>query len=218
MASPLFDQLSIDLSKKLGDPVAAAATNGLVWTSALRTLLLNNAHRKWILKQLAAGNMNALGTYKNREGQALSNNAKALSAWTGGVSAILSAYNSTDALIVKRLPDGYVGVARSGANTYYTPSTTNQFWVREAGSFILLDGGATTGDTIVLEYIKDHTDLSAGGASDTLVPSPYFHEIVALAMQEGLEEEATPDARGIAVAKEQFVNQEITQAGGIVST
>lgn len=215
MPSPNFDAMSVNLSKKLGDPVSAAANDGKVWTSALRTVLLNNAHRKWMFKELAAGNMNALQTYKSREGQALSNNAKALSGWTGGVMAILSAYNSTDGVIVNRLPDGYVGVARSSSNTYYTPSTTNQFWVVEAGSFILMDGGTTTGDTIVLEYVKPHTDLSAGGSTDTSVPAHYWHEVVEIAMAEGLEERSKPEDRALAQVKVQFVDKEIAMSPAV---
>jgi len=293
MASPNFDALSIALSKKLGDPVAAAATDGKVWTSALRTLLLNDAHRKWTLKQLSAGNMNALKHYKNREGQALTNNVLPLTTWTGGVAAIISAYNSTDAVYVKRLPDGMVGHARAASNTYYTPSTTNQFWVVEDGSFVLMDGGTTTGDTIVLEYVRPHADLAVGqtstvisdttwsatgtavtaftgtiashvggtfvgldnganafsrkivayvsataftisaalvadgagtngyiippASSDTLVPDTYWHEILSLALQEGLEEEATQEGRQVGLAKEQFVNQEIAESTRIAN-
>lgn len=218
MASPNWDAMSVDLSKKLDDAVAAATSDGDVWTSAQRDLLLNNACRKWMLKQFAAGNMNALKSYKNREGQALSNNSKALSGWTGGVFAILSAYNSTDALIVNRLPDGYVGVARAGANTYYTPSITNQFFVIEAGSFILMDAGTTTTDTIVLEYIKEHTALSANGASDTSIPAGYYHEIVSLAVAEAREERQEQGDTQMVALKEQTVEREIASSGNIATS
>jgi len=209
MASPNYDTLSVAVSKMLGDPVAAATTDGKVWTSALRDVLLNTAHRRWMKKQILVGNYNALKGYKNREGKALSNNSLALSSWTGGVAYILSARNSTDGLVVRKLPDGLSAIARSGENTYLTPSTTNQFWVRESANFVLLDGGTTTGDTIELEYIKPHTSLSANGASDTSVPAEYYDEIVDLAFKVGTEERRSDKDMQAAQMKEQVVTQEI---------
>lgn len=209
MASPLYDAISVDLSKKLSDAVASATSDGDIYTSAMRDLFLNNAIKRWMLKEVGVENWNALRGYKAREGQALSNNSKALSGWTGGVVAVISAYNSTDTLLVNRLPDGYTAVARSGANSYYSPSTTNQFWQIEGASFILLDGGSTTGDTIVLEYIKEHTALSANGSSDTSVPSAYFAEILDLATKEALEERSHGSDQQVAVIKEAGVDKQV---------
>lgn len=210
MASPNWDQLSIDLSKKIGDAVAAATTSGDTYTSAERDLFLNKAHRRWLLKQVEEQNWNALRGYMNREAKTLSNNVLALSSWTGGVAAILSAFNVTDSLYVRRLPDGYDGVASAGLNIYYTPSTTNQFWKQEGSVFRLLDGGTTTGDSIRLEYIKQHTNLAAndaGGNGDTLVPSQYFDEILDLATAEALSERQQPGDRELSVIKERGVDQ-----------
>lgn len=212
MASPNYDAMSVALSKKIGDPVASASTNGSgVWTSAFRDVLLNQAHREWLRRQIVAGNFNALQSYRNREGKALTNNVLALTSWTGTAAFILSAYNSTDTLIVNRLPDGYMGIARAGSNAYYTPSTTNQFYQIEGGSFVLLDGGTTTGDTIVLEYVKAHSDLSAGGASDTLVPPQYWDQVVDIAFAIAKGEKATQAEQVVGRAVRQDVAQEIPQ-------
>lgn len=193
MASANYDALHIRLSRMLGDPVAAAATDGKVWTSARRDILLNNAVRRWMMEELVKGNYNALREFRTREGQALTNNSKALSGWTGGVAWILSAYNSTDGVVVRRLPDGYTAVARTGENSYYTPSTTAQFYQVESGNFILLDGGTTTGDTIVLEYIKVQPDMTNAYASDIMVPSTYFGQILNYALELGVQEKPDPE-------------------------
>jgi hypothetical protein len=54
MASPLFDNLHLRLSRKIQDYVAAAATNGAKVTSLLRTDYLNQAN-KFIQRQFRKG-------------------------------------------------------------------------------------------------------------------------------------------------------------------
>lgn len=221
MASPNFDALSVQHSKNINDPVAAAATNGFRWTSAQRTYHLNEAIRR-ILKlyarvarmKMEAGvpasrEMDFLDAYMAVEAQSLSNNTKALSSWTGGVMEILSAYNATDSLPVSRLKDTLYSHVQTGGNGFLTASTTRQYWLRDGSSFRLVDGGTTTGDSISLRYIKPHTDLSAGGASDILVTSPYWGLVLDMAMKVALEENADPQSAQTAQQKEAIVNAEI---------
>jgi hypothetical protein len=165
--------------------------------------------------QIEAGNFNALKGYIAIEEQALSNNTKALSGWTGGVAWILSAMNSTDGVIVRRLPDGYESVAKSGSNSYYTPSSTEQFWKQEGSTFRLLDGSTTTNDTIRLEYVKQHSALSAGGASDILIGAEYWDEILKLAYVNAMEEKTTK--MEIAKINEATVERQVVQTNRIAN-
>ena len=222
MASPNFDALSVQHSKNINDPVAAAATNGFRWTSAQRTYHLNEAIRR-LLKLFArvarmkveAGvpasrEMDFLDSYMAVEAQSLSNNIKALSSWTGGVMEILSAYNATDSLPINRLKDTLYSHVQTGGNSFLTASTTRQYWLRDASSFRLVDGGTTTGDSISLRYVKPHTDLSAGGASDILVTSTYWGLVLDMAMKVALEENADSESIKIAQHKEAVVNAEVS--------
>ena len=217
MASPLYDVLVVRLSKMLGDPVSAATTDGKVWTGALRDVVFNQAQNRWMRKQMEAQNWNALKGYIATEAQSLTNNEKTLASWTGGVFAVLSAYNATDALLVKRLPDGYDGVARAASNTYYSPSTTNQFWKQESLTFRLLDGATTTNDSIRLEYVKNPVTLASNGASEVmLTPATYYDELVDMAFKIAKEEKGTQEALQIAMIKEQTVDKGIVQTGRVV--
>lgn len=201
----------------LGDPVAAATTDGKIWTGALRDVMFNQAQNRWMRKQIEARNWNALRGYVTTEAQSLANNAKALTGWTGGVSWILSAWNATDNIAVNRLPDGYDAVARAGTNTYYTGSTTVQFWKQEAETFRLIDGGTTTGDSIRLEYVKAPVTLASNGASEVMViPPVYWDELVDMAFKIAKEEKADRESMAIAQLKEQTVDRDIARAGNVV--
>lgn len=201
--------------------MAAAATNGFRWTSAQRTNHLNEALRRLLRlfarvarMKLEAGistgaEMDFLDPYIAVEAQSLTNNVKALSSWTGGVMEILSAYNATDSLPLNRLKDRLYSHVQTGGNSFLTASTTRQYWTRDAGNFRLIDGGTTTGDSISLRYVKPHTDLAAGGASDILVTSTYWDLVLDMALKVAMEENATAESVQIAQRKEAVVNAEI---------
>jgi subtilisin family serine protease len=213
MASPLYDALVVKFSKMAGDPVAAATTDGKIWTGALRDVIFNQAQNRWLRKTVEGDNKNALRAYIATEAQTLSGSALALSSWTGGVSFILSVYNATDAVLVKRLPDGYDAIARAGTNSYYTASSTNQFWKQESGSFRLLGGTATS--SIRLEYVKAPVTLASNGASEVLlVPPAYYDELVDLAFKIAKEEKAVD--MQVAMLKEQIVEKGMAQTGKVV--
>jgi hypothetical protein len=97
-----------------------------------------------------------------------------LSAWTGNVSVILSAKNSTDNVIVSPVPQALKHAFDVALNQYLSPSASNQFYSIENGYFTLLDGTGTSTDSIYLRYVKEHADLSVGAGASTVVYDAAF--------------------------------------------
>lgn len=217
MASPNFDALSLRLSRELGDPVAAAATDGKRWSSTQRSAFLNAGIRTFILKAIRNQNFGALTGYVVEEAQSLSSNTKALSGWTGGVSWILSAYNVTDTVPIRPLRHhGLRSFIEPGGNQFITASASNQYWVKDGSSFRLIDGGTTTSDSIRLRFIKQHTDLAAGGAGDIAIGSEYWEQVLDLAVSIGLIEKPTGENVARSVILEQAVEKEIADSSRVI--
>jgi len=210
MASPLYDQLHIDHSKRIGDSVAAATTNGKVWTSVLRDNHLNEACRRlmskyWIKTRKEGESSDAWDFFRSliaSEGQAMTANSIALSSYTGGVYEIISVLNGTT--VVKEQPQGWVDDI--SLIPWYDSATTNQYYKLQAGNLVNTGGGAT--DTMTLRYIKNWTNLTAAYASDIPVPSRYFHQILDLAYKVAMEEYHGEQSLEVALAKEAFVDKE----------
>lgn len=189
MASPNYDALHVRLSRMLGDPVAAASADGKVWSSARRDILLNNAVRRWMLESIEKENWNALQEFIEEEAEALTNNEVAFSSFTGDVFAVIWAKNTTKGVAVHRMPEGIL----EDDNSYYEGDAKDQFWKREGANFKLIDGESTTGDTVRLRYVKKHPDMTNAYASDIMVPSTYFGQILNYALELGVQEKPDPE-------------------------
>lgn len=220
MASPNYDQLHIDHSKRIGDAVAAAATNGKVWTSAQRDIHLNEACRRLMLKYKvkidregdASDGWDFFRSLVNSEGQAMSSNAIALSSYTGGVFKIISVLNGTT--VVKPIPQEWVDdIASVSYMPWYDGASTNQYYHIQAGSLTNIGGGAT--DTITLRYVKNWTALTAGNATDIPIPSKYFHQVLDVAYGIVMEERANPTSQQLAAIKVGVVEKEIAESGAL---
>jgi len=179
MASPNFDSLSVSLSHLIDDPVAAAATDGSTVTSAYRTIFLNDGVRNCLRNWVQRGDWMALRSYLLDGSATLENNSKTLSSWTGTPFIILSAKNSTDNVLINEAPQELKHVLDTGMySNYFTASATNQFYVVTGGSFVLIDGGTTTGDTVYLRYVKEHTNLTVANSTDIEIDSQYWDELL----------------------------------------
>lgn len=208
MAIPNYDSLSVALSKDIGDAVAAATSNGNRWSSAARDIHLNQAIRRWIMKRILVKDWFALRGYVAEEAQTLGSNIKTLVSWTGDVSYIIEAYDATTNLPIKRLPEELRTWTKTGGNSYLTASTTNLFWVID-GSSLRIYGSAAT-DSILLTYVKKHTDLAANtGSTDIAIDSPYWPQILDLAVKVAMEEDPTQFNLARAQVKEEQVTREI---------
>ena len=185
MASPLYDGLSVELSKRLDDAVAAASSSGDVWSTTQRDIPLNFACKTLMTKYGAEEDTDFFRSLIESEGQAMTSNEIALSSYTGGVFKILSARNGTT--VVKPLPQDWVDdIASIESMPWYNATTTNQYYYEESGNLVNVGGGAT--DTITLRYVKNWSDLTASNATDIPVPSQYFAEILDVAVKYALQE------------------------------
>jgi hypothetical protein len=204
---PTFDALNITLSRRINDPVAAAATDGATYSSAMRIDYLNQAIRDWMEKEVLAQNFKALRDYTLEEAKSVASNVLTLVSWTGGIFKILDAYNVTDALPIAPLPDGFRFDLETGGNDYLTASATNQFWTADASAFRLIDGTTSSADSIKLRFIQQHTDLAAAGT--ILVPSQYHGDILSLAETRAFLDRPTPENVARALANQQKVDREV---------
>ena len=200
MASPIYDALSVQHSKNIGDPVSPASTDGKIWSSVQRDNHFNVAIKRWMLRQAQGDNLNALGGYVGSESQSLSSNVVARSTYTGGVFYIISAYNATNSVFIDRLDEGMRLDIVNGRIPFLTPTTYQEYWSREGLNIRIYGAGAT--DSVTLHYVKEHTDLSAGASADIVVPKTYHGEILDLAYKVAQEENADPQFMQIAMAKE----------------
>jgi len=213
MASPNFDQLHIDHSKRVGDPIAAAGTDGKIWSAAHRSIHLNEACRRLMLKYWKKiereGQMSPAWDFfrslKESEGQAMTSNEIALSSYTGGVFRIISALNGTT--VVKPLPPDWVDEQAASYMPWYDEATTNQYYYVESGNLVNVGGAAT--DTMTLRYIKAWTSLTNGYATDIPIAAAYFGQILDLAFVIAQEEKTTPAGQGLAQTKIAVVEKEI---------
>ena len=205
---PTFDEIQLEVAKRVGDPVAAVATAGSRFSSAQRVFAINEAIRRFIIKAVRAKLEGALQNYIVTASQALVASVKPLSGFTGGVmgDAILSAYNVTDSVVVRELPARLEAQTRTGGNSYLTASATNQSYVIDTANFKLLDGASST-DVILLRYVSQHTDLANGGT--ILVPSEYHPQIIDLAVSVIKEMDASSEAFAQSQIKEEKVTREL---------
>lgn len=219
MSSPNYDQLHVDHSKRIGDPVAAAATNGSVYSSVLRDIHLNEACRRLMVKYLnkylaeeKAGQLASWDFFRslaNQEAKTLTANVYALDSWTGGVFHIIGVKNATKGISVFKMPEGMNYLGDTSDNDYFVADAKDQYWTTDGGNFRLIDGSATTADSINLRYIKAWTAMTATFASDIPIPSSYFSLILDLAYAIAKSEKATAEAQQLAQAKMADVTKEI---------
>ena len=227
MATTNLNTLSIRHSKNIGDPVSAADGDGKRWTSAQRTVHINEAVRRWLRKEYIAGTIresrtqdpkkawDSLGSYLVKGAVSVSAGSKSLTDFGGaGVSVawfVSNGANSTDAAIVKRLPFNLLPYCAAGlGQSYFAYSTTNQYFYVSDGTFYLL--GATSPSNIAIWYIKQHTDLTVvtgDGGTDIAVPSHSWDQIIDLAYKVAMEEVADSESAAKSILKEQAVNGEI---------
>lgn len=221
MASPNYDALHVRLSRMIGDPVSAAANNGNGGqTSALRDHYLNDGIRRLMNHYIRMRGYDSFsasmiepaffsGGYLADEAQTLGSNVKTLASWTGGVFCIITARNATASpnIVINPIPHKYKDLARTSSNRYLTPATGNQWYIIEGASLRVLGSGAT--DSVNLQYIKPHTDLTNANATDILVPPAYWNEVLDEAYKIFAEEYPEEESLARLQLKEGALNREL---------
>lgn len=176
MASPNFDDLSVRFSRIIEDPVATASTDGDAFTSAFRSHCINQGIRRLLRFWAINGPEDAIREYLNTEAQSMVASVKTLSSWTGGIHAIVSAYNVTDEQLLYQEPNDFREELLSSNNVFIQAGSGQQKFIVNAAQFQLFGGTATS--SVRLTYVKQHTDLSAGGSSDIAIPSQYWNDVL----------------------------------------
>ena len=194
---PTFDQISVSLSRRVGDAVAAATTDGQTLSALNRADYINQSIRTCLTKytgMLLSAEDQTPGWYqakKDAEGflvnyiqegtGALSSNAISLDSFSPAVDTILSVEDDTTSRPVARLMEGVkdltdnTGIAGWAAGTYSATAannTSNPVWYVQNNSLYVI--GVTATDTVRIRYIQKHTDLAAGGAAATVVSDTTF--------------------------------------------
>jgi hypothetical protein len=121
------------------------------------------------MRWIGQGNWQALVNYLKDGTATLTSNLALLSAWTGNVTYIISAKNSTDNVLLYPAPQNLKHLLDVGTNLYMTPTSTLQYYTIDGGYFRLIDGGTTSSDSIYLRYVKQHSDLSVDAAASTVI-------------------------------------------------
>lgn len=178
MSSPNYDALHLRLSRMAGDTVTNATSDGNKATSALRDVILNNAIRVWITKKI--GQPDRDGLYSSIDRDALrsyitnfsttpdSNLKLQLSTFTYPVYRIIGMRDTDEGVTVFPIipPLSRQSLAQLLALSL-TASYKTQYWEADGGNLYIL--GGTAADTYTTEYVKQHTDLVAGGSAQTVV-------------------------------------------------
>ena len=185
MASPNFDSLSVQHSRNIADTVSAAANSGNKFTTAQRSNHLNNAMRRWLFTQTSLANYNALINYIADVTATTGSGTYSLS----GVANIISVH--CDSKVIKRGNERFFNQYQASAtngNSFLAPSATDPAYIYVGGVINLYPLTSFSSKTILIHYITTHTNLTAGFATDILVPSQYWHQILDLALVEAMNE------------------------------
>lgn len=177
MPSPNYDNLHLRLARMIDDRVTVATANGNAITSALRDVFLNNGIRKWVDKKITIEDREALRSYiKERviPVDALFQIQTAL--LSPKIYHLMTVWNETLKLQVFPTP---VGVARRVFETTYTAGIIHNLyyqWLKENQAIRFV--GSSPGNNIEFIIVEQHTDLTANNATDILIETQYFDEVL----------------------------------------
>lgn len=155
------------------DPVASAATDGARLTSAKRDSFLNNGIRVWIEKVYQSKQLEPLNAYIQESTVSLSSGKYALSSFSPACAFILGVRTSTQH--IEFVPETLYNIAILGVDKYYTVGASHYLWTWNNAQ---LQVAGASSDSVTVRYIQRHTDLSANGATDIAIQSPYWEEII----------------------------------------
>jgi hypothetical protein len=181
-----FDEMNLEVARRIDDYPSGgtASSNGDTFTASQRIDWLNQACRDLHLSNIKFSedglsaeviNPHLMRAYITDEAQSLTASQKILSEWTGGVAAILSAWNVTTGSLLDGTKDSGL-VQNAGAGSYIKNSASKQYYTIQGGYFVLIAATANATDSIKLSYVIPYTDLVAGGT--ILFPAEYHSKIV----------------------------------------
>jgi hypothetical protein len=182
MASPLFDALHLKLSRKLTDPVAAAATDGGEVSSALRTDYLNRAN-KFIQMLLWTTKPDLFETYL--QGLIATSSITFASAGAALPSDFSYAITLQQDSPVRKLkwfePSRKIELDMATVSANSNPFFSNCFTILGNKIYAYQAGTILSSGTGTFYYIKNDQRASSGDSSDIMIDAIWHETLVDLA-------------------------------------
>ena len=190
MASPLFDALHLKLSRKILDPVAAAATDGGEVTQALRTDYLNRAN-KFIQMYMWLNRRSLVDVYL----QGLIKSQAIAAFQTAGV-AVATDYSywltlkaNSPAQIFEWMEPARTFILDMNAN----PNLANVFTIYGGKIFAYQSGAVLNTGAGTLFYIGNDQRASNGDTADIAIDPIWYEPIVDIAASYHFEDKGALD-------------------------
>ena len=216
MASANFDALHLKLSRKIFDPVAAAATDGSEVTSALRTDYLNRANKfiqfflygfdkdptRKLTQKLLSGLVSTQSITFAVGGDAVASDfSYALSCYyyTGATSLTIHP-------LMEVRPDQFVPAFRNAF-------IKDTFTIYGGSLYGMYNQSALTSGSGILYYIANDQRASSGDTSDIAIDAIWYESLVDLAATYHFEDKGKLDFAAAQEKRTQLVLAIINAAG-----
>lgn len=182
MASANFDAINVELSRRIGDPVATAGTAGKVLTSAERDAYVNKAMQKLVADVLLGLNGNNEAFIEIFPELVV---PRTFTTTAGGTYVIAGSSNADffklidgflSTVYIKVLPKHLYNIVKLGINDLYVPSASNLFAFELAGTLYFLPASSFNAQSVTMNFIKRpvHTDGSFYSAGDSGGDIPFY--------------------------------------------
>ena len=132
MATPLFDAIDVEISRRIGDPVATASTAGKRFTAAERNAYTNKALLEYFNRKWEAYGGDAKRMLELLPELAISvpvttdaNGEYTLASPNLFLAKLVDGTLTSNSLYVKLMPQHLYNIVVSGDNSLYVPSATN---------------------------------------------------------------------------------------------
>lgn len=191
MATPIFDGLSMRLSRRLNDPVSwavagAAGVDGRVFSNTTRQELLNraNADIEYVIfrRDLTAGKDNVRKILQTLIGK------QTISALSSSGTAVATDYNNMPIYLARGTTAiHFYYPKKEDLDLNWYPAINNVFTI-ETGKIYAYSAGAVlnTGAASFYYIVKD--EVTQNSSTDLLMPQTFHAHIVDLATLYGLRE------------------------------
>lgn len=172
-----FSALSVNLSKLLVDSVALAADDGLYYSSAQRTIGLNNAEEQIIAKIADSMKFEDVSDkYPSLIKEATLTLGSGDDLPDGCVKVYTCCESNYNPLVFVK-PKDWHSIKKGSYNPEQSDSTFNKRWT-SFDNKIYVTGSLTS---VKIMYLKDHVAITPAGSNDFILPPRFDPEILQLA-------------------------------------
>lgn len=181
MASPNFDLLHLEFSRKVEDPVAVATANGSVLDSTDRSDYLNRAIKEFITDAYYLIGMEKARTVF----QSMVKQQAVASFLSAGVSVASDYFNMPIALTRTGFTDIFVlRNAKSQLDNDNNPHITAAYVVEGGKIYAYADHAILTSGAGIFYYLPHRDRTAADATDDTPLPTNFFDHVIDLAIDQ----------------------------------